>query len=94
MNGPTPKTLADNSIFAVHEAHCLKTTLFCRATNDGRPPGGEPLWNVPKDLVIFSAIARKAKYGVKQAAPGNYRTRCFAHRCVRRLFIRARCQQT
>jgi hypothetical protein len=39
-------------------------------------------------------VARKAKYGVKQAAPGNYRTPGFAHRSVRRLFIRARYQQT
>jgi hypothetical protein len=27
-------------------------------------------------------IARKAKGDVKQAAPANYRTRCFAHRWV------------
>jgi hypothetical protein len=34
------------------------------------------------------------KYGVKQAAPGNYRTRRFAHRSVGRLFIRLKCRQT
>jgi hypothetical protein len=38
--------------------------------------------------------ARKAKYGVKRAAPGNYRTRCFVYRSVRRLFIRLRGRQT
>jgi hypothetical protein len=29
----------------------------------------------PRDIL---SSARKAKYGVKQAAPANYRTRCFA----------------
>src|ERR1700741_2218472 len=36
-----------------------------------RRPGGEPLWNEPKDLVIFSPLRGRAKSGVKQAAPSR-----------------------
>jgi len=39
------------------------------------PTGGEPLWNVPKRSRDVLSGARKAKSGVKQAAPANYRTR-------------------
>jgi hypothetical protein len=49
-----------------------RTWLFCLATIDGSLAGGEPR-DVPKDRDILY-IARKAKYGAKQAAPGNYRT--------------------
>jgi hypothetical protein len=59
-----------------------------------RPTGGEPLWNVPKDFVISTPLRGRPNYGVKQAAPGNYHTRSFVHRSVRRFFIRATSQQT
>jgi hypothetical protein len=54
---------------------------------------GSRFKSYPKICDILSG-ARKAESGVKQAAPGNYRTRCFAHRSVGRLFIRGLCQQT
>jgi hypothetical protein len=31
---------------------------------------------MPKDLVIFFTLRGRPKYRAKQAAPGNYRTRC------------------
>src|SRR6202007_1261953 len=33
-----------------------------------------------KAIRVILSIARKAKCGVKQAAPGNYRTQCFVHK--------------
>src|ERR1700678_3426486 len=50
--------------------------------------GGEPLWNAPGLSRDILSGARKAKDGVKQAAPGNYRKRCLALGSVLRLLIR------
>jgi hypothetical protein len=49
---------------------------------------------VPKDLLILSPVRRRPKYGVKQAAPANYRTRGFTHRSAGRLFNRSTRRQT
>jgi hypothetical protein len=46
------------------------------------PTGGEPLWFAPKKARDIPSRAEKVKQGVKQAAPGNYRTRCFVHRSL------------
>jgi hypothetical protein len=48
------------------------------------PNGGEPLWTGPKDLLLFFPGRGRPNKGVKQAAPGNYRTRCFAQRTVQK----------
>ena len=39
----------------------------------------------PRDLAIFIPARGRSNIGVKQAAPGNYRTRCFADRSLPRL---------